>query len=79
VIERKKGSSMFLYVFEDVLTDYTSGLVVIAAESDAQALEFAREEYGDAQLDERGWRTPSAVYPVSGVPLGIRHEVFGGS
>lgn len=72
---------MNLYIFEDVLFDYTGGMVAIAAYSVEGALEIAREKYGDYCLEnEEGWRKPTAVYAVGpGVEAGIRHECWGGS
>ena len=71
---------MQMFVFEDVLTDYTSGMVVIAAATQVRALEIAREQYGGNVDIEPGWQRPTGVYGATGIEReGILHEVFGGS
>lgn len=72
---------MNLYIFENVLWDYTSGMVVIAARTLEDALASAEAEYGEVELERsEGWSAPTAVYPVGADVLpGIRHEVYGGS
>lgn len=75
---------MNLYVFEDVLTNYTSGMVVVAAESVEEAIRLSFEELGHGNME--GWienqfdREPTAVYPLpSGHQAGVLHHVFGGA
>ena len=76
---------MFIYVFEDVLIDYTAGLVVIRAESLEQAQELARVEFGrwdsmDKFLaNEDGFVTPAGCYPVPYDEARVLHYVYGGS
>lgn len=71
---------MQMFVFEDVLYDYTAGMVVIAAENLERALELARGQYGCTVDAETGWQRPTGVYGASGIEReGILHEVFGGS
>lgn len=79
---------MNLYVFEDVLQDYTSGMVVLAAAdlAGAQAVAFAqynhRRDYtlADFLVEEPGFQKPTGVYPMAeSVPAGLLHEVYGGA
>ena len=76
---------MFIFVFENVLTDFTSGLVVIAAESLRQAQELAYAEFGyrwetveQFLNDDEGFRREAACYPTQGVAAGVLHHVYGG-
>lgn len=61
-----------MYVWEDVLTDYTSGLVCILASSLEEALEQAREEFpsyvveGFAGHEYQVYEKPKAVYVYGG-------------
>jgi hypothetical protein len=78
---------MNMYVFEDVLWDYTSGMVVIAAEDLVEAQVIAFEEYnyrkGDTLADflekQGGFNKADGVYPLAaGVNKGVLHSVHGG-
>ena len=69
---------MNLYIINDVLSDYTSGLVVIAAESKENAREFFVEEFGEYNangLDKYG--TFKVIEDVNH-PAGIVDYVSGG-
>ena len=71
---------MNLYIINDVLSDYTSGLVVIAAESKENAREFFVEEFGEYkyhvdELDKYG--TFKVIEDVNH-PAGIVDYVSGG-
>lgn len=77
-----------LYVFEGVLTDYTDGIAMIAAETLEQAQDFARAEFSSCKtvaafLAHRavgGFEAPAAVYwAVGGAEPGVRHFVYGGA
>lgn len=77
---------MNLYIFEGVLTDYTDGLAVIAAEdlSKAQALAYEEFRYRSENLQgfldrDPGFLEPAGVYPSSVVQAGVLHFVRGGS
>lgn len=76
---------MNLYVFEDVLYDYTSGMVVIAAATFDRAIEIARDKYNyseniDVIAIEPGWKKPTGIYGAQGIlQEGILHECWGGS
>lgn len=78
---------MQIYVFEDVLCDYTRGMAVIAAESLEQAQALAFKEFGwhdtlEEFLErggESGFQRPTGVYPMlEPVPAGVLHHVHGG-
>lgn len=82
--EAKQGKKMNLYVFENVLTNYTSGMVVVAAESVEEAIRLSFKELGYGNMEE--WvedqfdHEPTAVYPLpSGHRAGVLHHVFGGA
>ena len=75
-----------MYVFEDVLYDYTGGMAMIAEYSleDAQALAFERFAHPrDNTLEEflnrdSGFREPAGVYPLAEGSPGVMHYVYGG-
>lgn len=78
---------MNMYVFEDVLWDYTSGMVVIAAEDLVEAQVIAYEEYNYRKDDtladflekQGGFALAAGVYPLApGVNKGVLHSVHGG-
>ena len=75
---------MFVFVFEDVLIDYTAGMAVIVARSVERAQEMAREEFGRHRTmekfleEEPGFMGPTARFPTQGAEEQIRF-VFGGS
>ena len=69
---------MKMYVFEDVLTDNTSGMVVVAGETYEDAIEIARDQFGYLIDAEDGWKRPAVVYLVTGVEAGVKHCVYGG-
>lgn len=71
---------MKLFVFEDVLTDWSSGMVVISANDLEQAHQIAKEEFSYSFESERGWDDPAAVYDVFEeiIEVGVRHCVYGG-
>jgi hypothetical protein len=80
---------MKLFVFEDVLVDYSSGMVMIAANSleEAQALAFDEfhRDYDDDETTiadlckrEPGWASPTGVYETDNKVSGILHTVWGG-
>lgn len=76
---------MFIFVFEDVLSDYTGGMAVIAAESQRHAQELAHAEFGrrfdkleEFLNEEAGFLQEVSCYPTQGVPAGVLHHVYGG-
>lgn len=79
---------MNLYVFENVLTDYSDGMVIIAEWTleDAQAIAFQeyaqpwREDTLEQFLNrESGFQIPAGVYPLAeSITPGVVHQVYGG-
>jgi hypothetical protein len=47
-VEKAKPQSLTLFVYEDVLRDYTAGMAVVAAESRAEAVQFMVDKYGES-------------------------------
>lgn len=72
-------NEMNLYIFENVLWDYTAGQVVIAASTLEQALDTARYSYNDLVDTEAGWKEPTVYSTGPEVLPGIKHECWGGS
>ncbi len=74
---------MNIYVFEDVLTDYTSGMAVVSAESLEQARELVLKEIfgGNTGMlnDDLGFTKPTGVYPTTAAAPGVLHYVYGGA
>jgi hypothetical protein len=81
-MEINPTSSMNLYIINEVLTDYTSGMVVIAAESIDRAREiFVDNDQFFGELAEFNAATMRGFYRViEGVnhPEGVVSYVFGG-
>ena len=82
---------MNLYIFENVLTDYTSGMAVIIADTLEEAQGFAMAEWGYrpaelladylASYEGQGFIIPTGVYPLTNTVYtvkGIKHSVHGG-
>ena len=75
---------MNIYVFGNVLEDYTPGQAVIAAETLEQAQALACEKFGFGDTvenflaEEPGFCMPTGTYPTSGVEAGVLHYVYGG-
>lgn len=77
---------MKMFVFEDVLHDYTSGMCMIVAESLEQAQKLAFERFGDDWRkqtfeefrEQSGFGSFEGEYEVQGVEAGIKHYVYGG-
>lgn len=79
---------MQVFVFEDVLQDWSFGMVVIVAESleRAQRMAWERFPHWDAKFfqdwlahkDNEGFREPEASYPTS-AEVEALHYVYGGS
>jgi len=78
---------MKMFVFDDVLHDYTSGMAVIAAQSLEEAQQLAFERFGDdwrkqtfEEFRERsGFGSCQGEYELHpAVAAGIKHYVYGG-
>jgi hypothetical protein len=71
---------MNLYILNDVLTDYSSGMVVIAAKSKEQCRElFTKEFSGEYYADEFDRFAKFTVIENVDHPAGIVDYVYGGS
>ena len=69
---------MNLYILNEVLADYTSGMAVIAAESKAQAREFFIAEFGEYHADDFDEYAKFTVIEGVNHPAGIVSYVYGG-
>lgn len=79
---------MYMFVFENVLCDYTDGMALIAAPDLQTAQELAFERFGfhwqettvEQFLDkETGFQQPTGRYPLTEGSLpGVLHHVYGG-
>ena len=73
---------MKLYVFEDVLKDWTAGMVLVAANSEDEAVELCLKEFEGKREDWEDGLT--GTYPLAasvGNPEGkacLLHHVYGG-
>lgn len=70
---------MNLYIINEVLTDYTSGMVVISAESKEQCKEFFIKEFSDYYEKEFDQYATFTVIEGVNHPAGIVAYVYGGS
>ena len=69
---------MNLYIINEVLSDYTSGMVVIAAESKDQCREFFIKEFSGYHADEFDKYAKFTVIENVQYPAGIVDYVYGG-
>ena len=79
---------MKMFVFEDVLYDYTSGMALVVAGSLEEAQRLAFEEFRwswDKKetletflVREAGFTEATAVYEVGDVSPGVKQHVYGG-
>ena len=69
---------MNLYIINDILSDYTSGMVVIAAESKEQCREFFIEKFEGYADDFDCELTKFTVIEGVNHPAGIVDYVYGG-
>jgi hypothetical protein len=77
-MEMKK---MNLYIINDVLYDYTAGMVVIAASSLERCRELFEEEFGwhMKEYDDAVKNNAYSVYQVVDEEEGVKDYVYGGS
>jgi hypothetical protein len=68
-----------LYIINNVLTDYTSGMVVIAAESKEQCREFFIKEFSDWHAEEFDKYAKFTVIEGVNHAAGMVDYVYGGS
>jgi len=76
--------TMNLYIINEVLYDYTDGMVVIAAESLERARDLFSAEFGcsDSSMDEFDAAIERGAYKtlqVVGQPEGVVSYVYGGA
>ena len=71
---------MNLYIINDVLFDYTSGMVVIAAESKEQCRELFVEEFGHWDYRSKEYDEHATFTVIEGVnhSAGVVSYVYGG-
>jgi hypothetical protein len=69
---------MNLYIINEVLSDYTSGMAVIAAESKESAREFFIAQFGDYHADDFDKYGKFTVIEGVNHPAGIVDYVYGG-
>ena len=71
---------MKLFIINNVLSDYTSGMVVIAAESKEQCRELFIKEFSDFHANEFDQYATFTVIESVGLDVaGIVDYVYGGS
>ena len=71
---------MNLYILNEILSDYSSGMVVIAAESKEQCREFFIEKFGNYGPDDFDSElTKFTVIEGVNHPAGIVDYVYGGA
>jgi hypothetical protein len=71
-------SQMNLYIINEVLSDYTSGMAVIAAESKEQCRELFINEFGEYYADGFDKYGEFTVIEGVNVPAGVVQYVYGG-
>jgi len=71
---------MKLFVFENVLRDYSPGMVLIAAKSLLTAVKYAKENFAySVACEVPGWEKTTAVYNIDdSVEPGIKGYCYGG-
>jgi hypothetical protein len=72
------NKAMNLYIINEVLSDYTSGMCVIAAESKEHARELFIDEFGEYYAEGFDKYAEFTVIEGVKVPAGIVDYVFGG-
>ena len=71
-------SQMNLYIINNVLSDYTSGMAVIAAESKEHCREFFIKEFSEYHADEYDNSAEFTVIEGVNHPAGVVEYVYGG-
>ncbi len=69
---------MNLYIINEVLSDYTSGMAVIAAESKEQCREFFIKEFGEYYAEEFDNCAEFTVIEGVNHVAGVVNYVYGG-
>lgn len=73
-----KQSQMNLYIINEVLSDYTSGMAVIAAESKEQCREFFIKEFTEYHAEEYDKSAEFTVIEGVNHAAGVVQYVYGG-
>lgn len=69
---------MNLYIINEVLSDYTVGMAVIAAESKEQCREFFIKEFTEFHAEEYDKYAEFTVIEGVNIPAGVVQYVYGG-
>ncbi|AFK66424.1 hypothetical protein SWPG_00177 [Synechococcus phage S-CBM2] len=69
---------MKLFIINNVLSDYTSGMAIIAAESKEQCREFFIQEFTDYHAEEFDKHGEFTVIEDVKHPAGVVDYVYGG-
>lgn len=76
---------MYMFVFDNVLQDYTLGMALISASDLESAQQIAFKRFGYSSTLEKfldsnpGFRKPAGQYPLaSDTEPGVMHYVYGG-
>jgi len=70
---------MKMFIFEDVLKDYTSGMVVVVGNDYDDVMKMVKGDYPFFVDDEDGWKNPTVYNVDNNTPPGIKHVMWGGS
>lgn len=73
-----KAKAMNLYIINEVLSDYTVGMAVIAAESKEQCREFFIKEFTEFHAEEYDKYAEFTVIEGVNIPAGVVQYVYGG-
>jgi hypothetical protein len=78
MINQQTTKTMNLYILNEVLSDYTSGMAVIAAESKAHACELFIKEFGEYYAEDLNKYAEFTVIEGVNHPAGVVQYVYGG-
>ena len=78
MINQQTTKTMNLYILNEVLSDYTSGMAVIAAESKAHARELFIAEFSEYHAKDFDEYAEFTVIEGVNHPAGVVKYVFGG-
>jgi hypothetical protein len=78
MINQQTTKTMNLYILNEVLSDYTSGMAVIAAESKAHARELFIAKFGESNAEDFDEYAEFTVIEGVNHPAGVVKYVFGG-
>jgi hypothetical protein len=78
MINQQTTKTMNLYIINEVLADYTSGMAVIAAPSKERARELFIEEFGEYYAEDFDKYAEFTVIEGVNHPEGVVQYVYGG-